>query len=254
MIKKITFILLATTLTTQASAIDFGKIIKNSGADVVKAVTVKESDVIKQSLNAVKQMDSGQKSAPASAKYRNRMKQIVSRVTFPKIKNVKFNVKVYKTEPGNLNAFATPDGSIRFHSALMDVMTDDQLLAVLGHEIGHVVEKHSFNQMRKALLASAAVKGGAGATNVGTQAYNIGGGDLADRFLQSSFSRKDEISADKYSLKILTGAGEKPEAMLDAIGVLKKEFGNGGGMMSSHPSNNNRIKRLKKAIVKLDKK
>lgn len=236
-----------------AVAIDLGGALRNSGGDLLKAATIKEADVIKQSLSAVKYMDANQDSKAAGPKYRDRMAKIVSRVEFPKIEGVDFNVKVYKTEPGDLNAFATPDGSIRFHSALMDKMSDDELLAVLGHEIGHVVEKHSFKQMRKALITSAAIKGAASQSQVGADAYNIGGGDLANKFLNASFSKKDEISADKFALTVLKQADVSPRSMVDAIEVLKSEFGNGGGMMSSHPSNKKRIKRLEKAIAKAEK-
>ena len=125
-------------------------------------------------------------------------------------------------------------------------MTNDQVLAI----IGHVVEKHSFKQMRKSLLSSAAIRAAASQSSAGSAAYNIGGGDLAQKFVDASFSKSDEISADKYALKVLEEAGVKPESMLEAIEVLKAKFGNCGGMLSSHPSNNKRIKRLKKAIAK----
>ena len=236
--------------STHTVAFDIKGAIKNSGADLLKAGTLSEKDVIKESRSAVKFLDSDNTVNPESAQSSKRLDKLVKRIKLPEIEGVKFNFKVYQTEPGNLNAFATPDGSIRFHSALMDAMTDDQVLAIIGHEIGHVVEKHSFKQMRKSLLSSAAIRGAAGQSAAGSAAYNIGGGDLAQKFVNASFSRSDEISADKYALKILNEAGAKPEAMLEAIEVLKAQFGNGGGMLSSHPSNNRRIKSLRKAMAK----
>ncbi len=242
-----------TATLTSAYAIDLGSVLRNTAPDLVQMATISESDVMQQSRAAVNHMDASHKSNEADKSYQVRMGRIVERVTFPKIDGVNFNVKVYKTEPGNLNAFATPDGSIRFHSALMDKMTDDELLAVLGHEIGHVVEKHSFKQMRKALLTNAGIKAAASSHSTAAEAYNMGGGDLANKFLGATFSKKDEISADKYALTVLKEADAPLNSMVDAIGVLKAEFGNGGGMLSSHPSNKKRISKLQYQIKKQSK-
>ena len=250
MFKKAILATVITLSTTNIMAFDLGGVIKNSGGDLLKAGTLSEKDVINESRSAVKYPDSDNKVNSKSAKSSKRLDRLVKRIKLPKIEGVKFNFKVYQTEPDNLNAFATPDGSIRFHSALMDAMTDDQVLAVIGHEIGHVVEKHSFKQMKKSLLSSAAIRGAASQSSTGAAAYNIGGGELAQKFVNASFSKSDEISADKYALKVLKEAGAKPSAMLEAIEVLKSKYGNGGGMLSSHPSNNKRIKKLKKAIAK----
>lgn len=232
-----------------AHSFDLNNVLNNAGGDLVKAVTTSEADVIAESKQAVGFMDSQQASEPAPKEYDERLNKLVARVNLPTIEEVNFNFKVYKSEPDDLNAFATPDGSIRFHTALMDAMTDDQVLAVLGHEIGHVAEKHSYRQMKKSLLASAALRGAAGATEIGTSAYNAGMGDLANRFVTASFSRNDEISADAYSIKVLKDAGAPADSMLGALQVLKEKYGDGGGMLSSHPSNDKRMSELKKAIA-----
>lgn len=67
---------------------------------------------------------------------------------------IKLNFKVYKTT--EYNAFACPDGSVRVFSALMDILNDEELLGVIGHEIGHVALRHSKKAWRSALLRSAA--------------------------------------------------------------------------------------------------
>lgn len=239
--------------STQAMSAGLGGLLKNSGGDVLKAVTLSEKDVIAQSRSAVDSMDSAKLGDPAGAKYDDRLNAIVKRITLPEIEGVKFNFKVYKSAPDDLNAFATPDGSIRFHSALMDSMTDDQVLAVVGHEIGHVVKKHSFKQMRKSLLASAAVRGAAGQSDVGAAAYNVGGGELADGFLNATFSKGDELKADGFALTVLKDAGAPLESMSGAIAVLQEKYGDGGGMLSSHPSSPKRIKSLAKKVKKMSK-
>jgi putative metalloprotease len=249
--KKVVIISLSLFISSQAMAFKLGDALKNSGGSVLKAATLSEKDVINDSRSAIKFMDSKQESEPAAPKYQQRLDSLVAKIKVPEIKNVKFNFKVYKSEPDNLNAFATPDGSIRFHTALMDKMTDNQVTAVLGHEIGHVVEKHSFNQMRKSLLATAAVRGAASSSKLSSEAYNAGMGNLAEGFLGASFSRGDEKSADKYALKLLQEADLPMNSMQGAIKVLQTAYGDGGGMMSSHPSNPNRLKALAKAEKKM---
>lgn len=248
---KIIIGLTSLLLTTHTHAFDLKRAVKTSGGALLKAGTMSEKTVINDSRSAVKHMDAKAEATPADAEYNDRLLRLAERIDLPKLKNVDFNFKVYKSESDNLNAFATPDGSIRFHTALMDKMSDEEVLAVLGHEIGHVVEKHSFKQMRKSLLAVAALRGAASQSAVGTEAYNTGLGNLSERFLSSSFSRKDELSADKYALGVLKEADADLNAMKSAIGVLQEAYGEGGGMMSSHPSNPNRIKRLDKAVKKM---
>ena len=64
----------------------------------------------------------------------------------------------------DVNAFACADGSVRVFSSLMDIMSDEELLGVIGHEIGHVAHKDSKKSFRTALLASA-LKDGIGSTS-----------------------------------------------------------------------------------------
>ena len=244
---------LSLAFSSQAMAVKIGGALKNAGGGLLQAATLSEKDVINDSKSAIKFMDAKHTAAPAAASYQQRLDSLVAKIDLPDLENITFNFKVYQSEPDNLNAFATPDGSIRFHTALMDKMNDEQVIAVLGHEIGHVVEKHAFNQMRKSLLSTAAIRGAAGASEIGSQAYNTGMGDLAEGFFGASFSRGDEKSADKYALGVLDRAGLPLNSMQSAIKVLQAEYGDGGGMLSSHPSNPSRLKALEKAEKKMSK-
>jgi len=248
MFKKAILVTAIALSSTQIMAFDLGGAIKNSGGDLLKAGTISQQEVISQSKAAAKYLDAENK---INKKQTTRLNKLVKKLTLPKMEGVKFNFKVYETDSDDINAFAMPDGTIRFHSALMTAMNDDQVLAVLGHEIGHVAKKHSFKQMRKALLTSAAIRGAASQNAAATEAYNAGAGAIAEKFASASYSKSDEYQADKYAVTTLNESGENPEAMGDAIEVLKEKFGNGGGLMSTHPSNEKRIKRINKAISKL---
>ncbi len=248
MFKKAIALIACALFSANIMAFDISKTIKNAGGDLLKAATVSPKDVINQAKASAKYLDSKNK---INKKETARLNNLAKKLTLPKMEGVKFNFKVYQTDPDDINAFAMPDGTIRFHSALMKSMNDEQVLAVLGHEIGHVAGKHSFNQMRKALLTSAAIRGAAGQSSIGTETYNAGAGEMAEKFASASYSKSDEYKADTYAVKTLNESGINPEAMADAIQILKDKFGNGGGIMSTHPSNEKRIKRINKSISKL---
>ena len=78
------------------------------------------------------------------------------------VEGIPLNFKVYYVT--DVNAFACPDGSVRVFSSLMDAMTDEELLGVIGHELGHVAHKDSKKGFRTALLTSA-LKDGIASTN-----------------------------------------------------------------------------------------
>ena len=69
------------------------------------------------------------------------------------VEGIPLNFKVYYVI--DVNAFACADGSVRVFSSLMDIMSDEELLGVIGHEVGHVAHKDSKNGFRTALLTSA---------------------------------------------------------------------------------------------------
>ena len=84
------------------------------------------------------------------------------RDSIKEVDGLKLNFGVY--EVIDVNAFACGDGSVRICAGLMDVMTDEEVMAVVGHEIGHVVHTDSKDAMKNAYLRSA-VKNAAGAAN-----------------------------------------------------------------------------------------
>ena len=96
---------------------------------------------------------------------------------------IPLNFKVYYVT--DVNAFACADGSVRVFSSLMDIMSDEELLGVIGHEIGHVAHRDSKKGFRTALLTSAlkdgiSSQGGKAATLTDSQL-----GDLTEALVES---------------------------------------------------------------------
>lgn len=153
-----------------------------------------------------------------------------------------------------VNAFALPDGRIYVTLGLMRLVQnstygEDELAFVVGHEVTHVVQKHSQNQAKKtmpanilAVLLGAATKNetlGA-AARYGAAAYS------------SKFSREDEYRSDKGGLEVMHRAGYNPEAavtMLERLGRLggpQNKVTN--GWFGSHPISENRVARVQEMI------
>lgn len=151
------------------------------------------------------------------------------------------NFKVY--EVSDVNAFALPDGSIRVFSALMDIMDDDELLFIVGHEIGHVKNKDSFNRLRTAYRVSAARKAAGAGHRVAASITDSQLGDLAEKFIHAQYSQSQESSADEYGA-LLMKKYNRPVAA--GASGLRKLGGGGGGAFSSHPDAMARADRIEK--------
>lgn len=154
------------------------------------------------------------------------------------------NYKVYITN--DINANASPDGSVRVYSGLMDKMDDDELRFVLGHEIGHVAQGHSLKAMRMA-YATEAARQGAGALNPTASALSdtqLAG--LAKEFVNAQYSQGQESDADAYGLKFLQDNGYDASAAGRALRKLSDGSSRGltEAMFSSHPDPLNRAAKI----------
>ena len=170
-----------------------------AGGSAVKAATISDADAAALAKQSVDWMDANNPVAADDDPYTKRLNKI-----FGSHKNedgLTLNYKVYKVT--DINAFACADGSVRVFSALMDMMSDDELLAVIGHEIGHVKNHDTRDAMRAAykraaLTDAAASQSGAVATLTDSQL-----GEMANAILTAKFSRSQESDADLYSYGFL---------------------------------------------------
>lgn len=228
-----------------ASAFDLGGIM-SAGKDLAKAATLTDKDVIEGSRLAVRAMDQEATLAKGSSKYAKRLAKLTN--AHKNEDGLTLNFAVY--ESPEVNAFATPDGSIRVYTGLMDLMTDDELRGIIGHEIGHAKLGHSAGQMRKALMLSAGTK--AAAASDGRAAALVGANaDTIKAFGSAQFSQSDETSSDDYGLKFLQKHKYDVKAMETAFRKLAKDEQGGGGLMASHPGSAARADRMKEKAAAL---
>ena len=152
-------------------------------------------------------------------------------------------------DPETVNAFALPGGQIFITEGLLRRLTSEaQLAGVLGHETGHVVHRHSAEQMAKgqlgALLGAAAGVAADDGSGQGRQAQAVA--MMVNQMVQLRYSRQDESEADRYGVDAMAEAGYPPRAMLELLEILKQastgprppEF------LSSHPLPETRIQEL----------
>jgi predicted Zn-dependent protease len=153
-----------------------------------------------------------------------------------------------------VNAFALPGGYIYVTRGIMThLRSEAELVAVLGHEIGHVTGRHSASQMSKQQLAMGGLIVGMA---VKPELQRFGG--LAQQglgLLFLKFGRDDENEADDLGLRYMTRQDYDPREMLEVFGVLDgvtRAEGGGARMpdwLSTHPSPGNRTARIQDQIA-----
>jgi len=162
----------------------------------------------------------------------------------------------YIVNTKQINAFALPGGFVYVNRGLIE-STDrlDELTGTLGHEIGHVVERHSVKQMQKAQKANGALAVVCTLTNIcqsglAQVAVQVGGSALFARY-----SRADELQADSEAVVNVSRAGYEPKGIPDLFNVLLREREyqptKVEGWFASHPLEEARIQRAKQLIATL---
>lgn len=217
-----------------------------AGADVITAVTLSDSDIAKLSREAVEWMDANNQIADEDTEYGARLKRLTENIT--EVNGLPLNFKVYHVT--DVNAFACGDGSIRVFSALMDIMDDDELMGIIGHEIGHVVNTDVKDAMKNAYLTSAALNAAGAASGSLAKLSDSQLGEMATAFTGAQFSQKQEHEADDYGFKFAIEYGHSPYSMANSLLKLV-ELSNGAKastvqqMFSSHPDSEKRAARMK---------
>ena len=213
----------------------------------ITGFTFSDSDAAQLSKAAIAKMDAENQVAGASDPYMLRLNKV-----FGKHSNengLTLNYKVYKIK--EVNAFATADGSVRVYTGLMDIMDDNELLAVIGHEIGHVVNHDSRDAVKaaykkEALIDAVSSQSGKIAEVTGSQLGKIG-----NAMIDSKHSRKQESEADSFSYDFMKKNGYNVNAVESAFAILAK-MSEGTSttfldrMMSSHPDAKERAENAKK--------
>lgn len=160
----------------------------------------------------------------------------------------------------SINAFAMPGGPIYVHTGLIEKATEAELAGVMGHEISHVVMRHSTRQASRQMKAQIplAILGGVLGAGVGGWAGQLGqmGISFAAGSVFMKYSRDAETEADMVGAQIIYDSGYDPQAIVTFFHKLKAEQGQKSGpqFLASHPDPGNRAKNVSSILSRFPKK
>ncbi len=156
-----------------------------------------------------------------------------------------------------INAFALPGGYVYINRGLLLYLkSEDELAAVLAHEVGHITARHAIQQQARGQLGRAAATVGGVVAAVATGSGYIGSelaqiGSIWAAAGVSGFGRENELEADSLGAEYLYNAGYNPRAMIDVLSVLKnqEDFNvrvaqrqpSYHGLFTTHPRNDVRL-------------
>lgn len=220
-------------------------------AKAAKAITLTDEQMAAYVKESVDWMDKNNPVLPETDAYTKRLRKLTEGIT--EADGIPLNFKVYNVV--DVNAFACPDGSVRVFAALMDKMTDDELLGIIGHEIGHVVKRHSKNAFRTQLMTDALKDGVASAGGTAAALTESQLGTLTQSLINAKYSQKQEKEADDCGYDFLVSKGKNPWGMVMAFEKFLTMEGSQQSsyvtkMFSSHPETKARIEKMTKRCEK----
>lgn len=218
-----------------------------AGAAAMQALTISDAQIAQLCREYMVEQDKQNTVLPASNDYSKRLNRIMAR--FKNIGNLNLNYAVYQSK--TVNAFASGDGSVRVYTGLMDVMNDDEVFAVIGHELGHLINKDVRDAYRTAYLVVAARYGVAAISDIGGAISTGLLGDLGQQLASAAYSRRQESQADETSFQFCITNNVDPYAMYHALNVLmslgssSSSQGQLAQMFSTHPDTAKRAAHIK---------
>ena len=217
----------------------------------VTGFTFSDADAATLSKAAVDKMDAEHIVTGPNDPYTIRLNKVFGKYTTGE--GYTLNYKVYKLN--EVNAFATADGSVRVYSGLMDIMDDNELLAVIGHEIGHVANHDSRDAVKAAYKKEALIDAAASQSNSIASVTDSQLAKLGSAMIDSKHSRTQEAEADEFSYNFMKKNGYNVNAVSSAFSILAKmsegtEASFLEKMMSSHPDSKERAELAKQRAEK----
>jgi predicted Zn-dependent protease len=203
---------------------------------------------LKSAPEMAAQMGGVSRNAEATARVKRVGERLVSRSVAAK-SPYRFSFHLL-ADPRTVNAFALPGGPIFITEGLLgQLKTEGELAAVLGHEIGHVIARHSSERLAKQQLTQGLV----GALVIGTGDYTSGQiGQMVGGMINMRYGREDELESDALGIRVAAEAGYDPRAMVRVMEVLARASGGSRQpeFFSTHPAPENRAQRIQEEIAR----
>lgn len=157
-----------------------------------------------------------------------------------------------------INAFATSGGHILVTKGLLRCTnSEDELAAVLAHEIGHIQLEHGISAIKANRITDAVKKFGSTALlamqsiddedySEAVEALEGSVGDIVSNMVDSGYSQTQEFDADKTALSLMAAAGYNPRAMEGMLNLINKNQKSSSGFGKTHPSPKDRLNKVNK--------
>ncbi|SPL72360.1 M48 family metallopeptidase [Acinetobacter stercoris] len=164
----------------------------------------------------------------------------------------KFTWQLAVLKSDTVNAYVAPGGKVVFYTGIVNKLnlTDDEIAAVMGHEMTHALEEHSKQKLGAQALTNLAV--GIGKSYVGSAGGGLGGAalDLGSQIgVGLPYSRNLENRADYGGLMLMARAGYNPQAAITLWEKMGKLGGaKGSALLSTHPTDSSRIEAMRKNL------
>ncbi|MTF40179.1 M48 family metallopeptidase [Cyanobacterium aponinum UTEX 3221] len=168
----------------------------------------------------------------------------------PNKNNVKRNYEVIYVPENTVNALAIPGNKIVVYEGLLkELKSENELVMILGHEIGHFAHRDHLRSLGNMLLFKLIIS-----SIIGDLDIFSSGVDLANVIVNTQYSQRQEMKADEFGLDILNKYYGHVGGAIAFFETLEKKENNSNKLsfFSSHPSPQNRIKNLRKIIEKKD--
>ena len=165
----------------------------------------------------------------------------------------KWNWEVHTINSKELNAFVMPGGKIMFYSGIIDRLnlTDDEIAAIMGHEMAHALREHSRERLSRAYATQTGIGVAASIFGLSQGQAQLAGvaGDLG---ISRPHSRTQESEADQIGLELMARAGYNPQAAISLWQKMQRASqGEPPQFLSTHPSSSSRIVQLQSLMPKV---
>jgi Zn-dependent protease with chaperone function len=136
---------------------------------------------------------------------------------------------LFRSAPAlGVNAFALPGGTVVVLDRLVNVASDDQVVAVIAHELGHVAHHHAMRRLIQDAVVTTVT-----ASYLGD--FSTVAASATALALNAGYSREFELQADRYAAERLREAGRDPLELITLLEKISHRSGSGASALASHP-------------------